>query len=271
MSDLIVLKGAGDLGSGVAYRLFKAGYPLLMTELPHPLLVRRMVSFGNAVHEGSWTIEGITARVVESVQQAHDVIAGGEMPILINPEPVWQRLTPRVVIDARLAKRNINTTIDDASLVIGLGPGFTAGVDCHAVIETNRGHHLGRVLWQGQAEPNTGIPGTVNGKGAVRVLRAPVDGHVHAQFQIGDTISEGEVIATIENQPIIAPFDGVLRGIIHPSVHVWEGLKIGDLDPRGIKEHCYEISDKALAIAGGVLEAILTKGIVPEAGHNAPT
>lgn len=271
MSELIILKGAGDLGSGVAYRLFKAGYRLLMTELPRPLLVRRAVSFGNAVYDGTHTIEGITARCVETLQLAYDVITAGEIPVLINPPQNLEGLNPRVVIDARMAKRNIDTTLHDASLVIGLGPGFTAGKDCHAVIETNRGHHLGRVIWQGQAEPNTGVPGTVKGKGAVRVLRAPCDGYVHAHFEIGDTIAEGEVIASIENQPIIAPFDGVLRGIIHPSVRVRAGLKVGDLDPRGIKEHCYEISDKALAIAGGVLEAILTQGIVPEANRYAPT
>ncbi len=271
MSDIIVLKGAGDLGSGVAYRLFKAGYPLLMTELPRPLLVRRFVSFGNAVYEGTQTIEGITARCVDTLERAQDVTAAGEIPVLISASPSWKPLNPRVVIDVRMAKRNIDTTIHDAPLVIGLGPGFTAGEDCHAVIETNRGHHLGRVIWQGQAEPNTGIPGSIEGKSGVRVLRAPCEGHIHAHFEIGDTITKGEVIASIENQPIIAPFDGVLRGIIHPSVHVWEGLKIGDLDPRGIKEHCFEISDKALAIAGGVLEVILTKGIVPEASRYAST
>jgi xanthine dehydrogenase accessory factor len=271
LSDLIVLKGAGDLGSGVAYRLFKAGYPLLMTELPHPLLVRRFVSFGNAVYEGTQTVEGIVGRCIETPQQATEVIAVGEIPVLIDADSGWQSLNPGVVIDARMAKRNIDTSIQNAPVVIGLGPGFRAGEDCHAVIETNRGHHLGRVIWNGQAEPNTGVPGTVKGKGASRVLRAPIDGYVHAHFEIGDTITEGEVIASVEHQPIIAPFNGVLRGIIHPSVRVWQGLKVGDLDPRGIREHCFEISDKALAIAGGVLEAILMKGIVPEANRYAPT
>jgi xanthine dehydrogenase accessory factor len=166
-------------------------------------------------------------------------------------------LDATVLIDARMEKRNLGTRIDEAPLVIGLGPGFTAGVDCHAVVETNRGHDLGRVLWEGSAEPDTGEPGVMIGQGRSRVLRAPVAGHVHAHRSIGDTIHGGEIIATVEGQPVIAAFTGVLRGIVHASVRVEPGMKIGDLDPRCEVKACFTISDKSLAVGGGVLEAVL--------------
>ncbi len=263
-NNLIVIRGAGDLGSGVAYRLHKAGYALVMTELPHPLFVRRMVSFGNAVYtaDKSMQVEDITARhVPHDLEIILDSIGNHEIPILTDEN--WADLEPAVVIDARLAKRNLDTTIDDAPLVIALGPGFNAGEDCHAVIETNRGHFLGRVIWEGPPEPNTGLPGTVQGKQATRVLRAPCAGYLKPRFTIGDKIVTGQVIATVEDSPIIAAFDGVLRGIVHESVQVTAGFKVGDLDPRGVREHSFTISDKALSIGGGVLEAILSKGILP--------
>lgn len=261
---VIVLRGAGDLGSGVAYRLHKSGYKLVMTELPHPLFVRRAVSFGNAVYTGNqkMVVEGITACHVATLKAVVECHAQGEIAILTTN--LWRDLQSDVVVDVRVAKRNIDTTCQDAGLVIALGPGFTAGEDCHAVIETNRGHYLGRVIWNGTAEPNTGLPGTVNGKQSTRVLRASWAGYLKPRFEIGDKIQEGEIIATIEDKPIVAEFDGVLRGLIHESVHVTQGYKVGDLDPRGVREHCFTISDKALAISGGVLEAILHKGILPK-------
>lgn len=270
MTELILLRGAGDLGSGVAYRLHKAGYTVVLTELPAPLLVRRAVSFGNAVYEGSQTVEDVTARVIHDLHHLKPTFGQGEIPLLIDAGERWRDIGASVVIDTRMAKRNLDTTIQDAPFVIALGPGFVAGEDCHAVIETNRGHRLGRVIWQGTAEPNTGIPGNVKGHSSQRVLRAPTDGHVHARFEIGDKIEAGSIIATVNNQPVAAPFDGVLRGLIHPDVAVWAGLKIGDVDPRGIRAHCFEISDKSLAVGGGVLEALLTKGIIPEAKAHAP-
>jgi xanthine dehydrogenase accessory factor len=168
-----------------------------------------------------------------------------------------------VVVDARVAKRNIDTQISDAELVIALGPGFVAGQDCHAVVETQRGHYLGRVIWQGRAAPDTGVPGSIGGVENQRVLRAPCDGFVKPNAAIGDRINQGAVIAAVEGEPIIAPFTGVLRGLIHETVPVTTGLKVGDLDPRCIREHCFTISDKSLAIGGGVLEAILNRGIYP--------
>ena len=167
-------------------------------------------------------------------------------------------LQPAVVVDARMAKVNLGTTRDDAPLVIALGPGFDAGVDCHAVIETNRGHYLGRVIWRGAAEPDTRQPGSVKGRVGDRVLRAPADGQVVPHAAIGDPLREGDLVAMVSDQPVLAPFDGVLRGLIHPSVPVQRGMKIGDVDPRGQRDHCFTISEKSLAIGGGVLEAILS-------------
>ena len=261
----IVLRGAGDLGSGVAYRLYQAGYRFLMTELAQPLLVRRAVCFGSAVlaSDGQAWVENIRAQHVHTWPEVATCIQHTIIPVAVANELDWRDAKPSVVIDVRMAKRNIDTTSQDAALVIALGPGFTAGVDCHAVIETNRGHRLGRVIWEGTAEPNTGTPGNVAGKTDSRVLRAPCDGYVLANYAIGDSVVAGDVIATVDKMPIVAPFDGVLRGIIHETVPVWAGLKIGDLDPRGDRNHCFEISDKALAIGGGVLEALLARGILP--------
>lgn len=262
---IIVIRGAGDLGSGVAFRLFMAGYPVVMTELDKPSFVRRAVSFGEAIYAetGSISIEGITARRIDVRSALWLAVQAHEIPILLDKDDDWQSLNPEVVVDARLAKYNIDTQISDAPLVIALGPGFVAGEDCHAVIETNRGHRLGRVIWRGPAEPNTGIPGNVMSTGAKRVLRAPCDGWVTPHAGIGDLLDEGDLIATVGEQSIYAPFKGRLRGLIHESVHVVSGMKIGDIDPRGFYEHCFTISDKSLAIGGGVLEAILSQGILP--------
>lgn len=265
---LVVIRGAGDLASGVAYRLFWAGYPVVMTELDRPTVVRRAVSFGSAIYESPFAVEGVTARQMEASSALWLSLQADEIPVLIDADNTWRDLLPLVVIDARMAKTNLDTTIDDAPLVIALGPGFIAGQDCDAVIETNRGHHLGRVIWHGAAEPNTGSPGTVLGHSKERVLRAPADGYVVASIQIGDWVEAGDLIATVCDQEILAPFAGRLRGIVHPDVPVTEGMKIGDLDPRGVLEHCFTISDKALAIGGGVLMAILQAGIHPLPQHH---
>ncbi|MEP0764423.1 MAG: EF2563 family selenium-dependent molybdenum hydroxylase system protein [Chloroflexota bacterium] len=255
----VIVRGGGDLASGVVYRLVKAGFPVLVIELERPLAIRRAVAFASAVFEGRVTVEGLTARRVAHPGEIAQVQAAGEVPVLVDPGGASiGALRPTVVVDARLAKRNLGTAQSDAPLVIGLGPGFTAGDDCHAVIETNRGHFLGRVLWQGAAEPDTGRPGSVEGRTLDRVLRAPCAGTVVSLAAIGDAVRAGDVLATVSGQEVRAPFDGVLRGLIHPSVPVTAGLKIGDVDPRGTREHCFTISEKALAIGGGVLEAILS-------------
>ncbi|MBI4320966.1 MAG: EF2563 family selenium-dependent molybdenum hydroxylase system protein [Chloroflexi bacterium] len=255
---LVIIKGAGDLASGVAVRLYRCGFPLMMTEIQQPTVVRRTVAFAEAIYDGDASIEGITATKTTSAAQALEVLRTGKIPVLVDPQAnVVKALRPRVVVDAIIAKRNVGTTIADAPIVVALGPGFTAGVDAHAVVETNRGHNLGRVIWQGEAEPNTGVPGPVGGYATERVLRAPRDGMVRALRSIGDTVVEDDVIAWVEDQPVIAPFKGVLRGLINGHVDVTSGMKIGDVDPRAIRDHCFTVSDKALAIAGGVLEAIL--------------
>lgn len=255
----VLVRGGGDLASGVIYRLTKAGFPVYVTELARPLAIRLTISFAAAVYEGEITIEGIRARRVDDVAQAREALAQGIVPVLVDEAgTVLAALRPAVVVDARMAKRNLGTTRDDAPLVIALGPGFEAGVDCHAVIETNRGHYLGRVIWRGAAEPDTGQPGSVQGHVADRVLRAPVDGLVMPHVRIGDRVQQGDLVASVNGEPVLAPFDGVLRGLIHPSAPVQRGLKIGDVDPRGNRDHCFTLSEKSLAIGGGVLEAVLS-------------
>jgi len=260
---MIVIKGAGDLASGVAYRLKRAGFPLLMTELPAPLFVRRTVAFGEAVYSGSITIEGLTAQRVKNSAETLALAHSEVIPVLVDPAAtVVTQLQPTILIDAIIAKRNVGTRINDAPLVIALGLGFTAGVDCHMVIETKRGHRLGRPIEQGAAEVDTGIPDLVNGIGADRVLRAPTTGQVEPLVKIGDQVSSGQAVAQVGGLIIHAPFAGTVRGLIHPAVTVTRGMKIGDLDPRGVVEHCFTISDKAFAIGGGVLEAILASAVM---------
>lgn len=259
---LVVVRGGGDLGSGAIFRLKRAGFPVVVLELETPLLVRRAVSFGDAATSGTRVVEGMTARQVE-LSQVDETIEAGEIPVLIDSDgAALAALKPVVVVDARMEKRNLGTTMDDAPLVVALGPGFTAGVDCHAVIETNRGHALGRVIYDGAAEPDTGEPGSVNERTHSRVLRAPTDGYVEPHAEIGDTIATGQVIARVGGEAVTAAFAGVLRGLVHERVHVMAGLKIGDLDPRAQREHCFTISDKALAVGGGVVEAVLSSEAV---------
>lgn len=256
---LVVVRGGGDLATGVVYRLSKAGFPIVVTELAQPLAIRRAVAIASAVFDGAIMIEDLNVRRVETASEARALAAEGAIPVLVDPEGFCLReLRPPVVVDARMAKRNLGTHPDDAALVVALGPGFSAGEDCHAVIETNRGHRLGRVIWSGSAEPDTGRPGSVQGRQSDRVLRAPADGTTSPRAAIGDEVRQNDVIAVVGGEPLIAPFDGVLRGLIHPSVSVTKGMKIGDLDPRGERGYCFEISEKALAIGGGAVEAVFT-------------
>jgi len=261
---LVILRGGGDLATGVAYRLHQAGFPVIVLELAQPLVVRRKVALATAVLEDQIQIETLHAQLAQTLKEAYELALSGKIPVLVAPElsavidrlPITDNRIP-ILIDARMAKRNIDTRSDQAKLVIALGPGFTAGVDCHAVIETMRGHTLGRVIWQGTAIPNTGTPGIVAGKGAERVLRAPAVGKVNWKLQIGDLVQKGELIGEVNGKPIAAPFAGVLRGLIVPGSEVSAELKIGDVDARADVSACFTISDKALAIGGGVLEAIL--------------
>jgi xanthine dehydrogenase accessory factor len=254
----VVVKGGGDLGTGVAWRLHRCGFRVLVTEAECPTVIRRAVAFAAAVYEGVIVVDGVTARLVEDDVAIATAWAAGEVPVLVDPGcEVLQGLRPDALVDAILAKRNTGTRIDDAPVVVALGPGFTAGVDCHAVVETNRGHNLGRVILEGRAEANTGVPGTVGGEGARRVLRATADGVFRAARAIGDRVRAGEVVAYADDVPILSQLDGVVRGLLQDGLRVHRGMKVGDVDPRGVVSHCFTISDKALAIAGGVVEAIL--------------
>jgi xanthine dehydrogenase accessory factor len=232
--------------------------------------VRRTVSFAQAIYAGLCHVEEVTGRrrtlaEAQAIEAQRKTATQREVAVIVDPAgAVVRQLQPPVVIDAIMAKQNTGTQRRDARLVVALGPGFTAGVDCHAVIETERGHNLGRVIWQGSAAPNTGEPGELPGVGrrGSRVLRAPAGGHVLGRSAIGDRIAEGDVVAVTrdddsQDHAIVAPFAGVLRGLIHPTVHVFAGMKIGDLDPRADVAACFSSSDKAMAIGGGVLEAIL--------------
>ncbi|MDX1615478.1 MAG: selenium-dependent molybdenum cofactor biosynthesis protein YqeB [Candidatus Promineifilaceae bacterium] len=281
---LVLLRGGGDLATGVAYRLHQAGFPLIVLELAKPLVVRRRVALATAVTEGEVHIENLHGCLVESPRAALALAGQGVIPVLVAAKlPEWPTLPPKgplsgplsadryaarwsqcghpaaAIVDARMAKKNIDTAIDQADHVIALGPGFTAGHDCHAVIETMRGHRLGRVIWQGEAQANTGTPGEIAGKGAERVLRSPCAGPVSWRYEIGDRVTAGALLGTVGDQTVKAPFAGVLRGLIAPGTIVRKGLKIGDLDARNDREACFTISDKALAVGGGVLEALLVR------------
>jgi len=262
----VLVRGGGDLASGAVYRLRRAGMQVVVTELAQPLVIRRAVAFAAAVYEGVVEIEGIVGRRVESLDEALAVLGREEVAVLVDPQAAiiveWQ---PDVVVDAILAKRNLGTKITDAPVVIGLGPGFVAGVDVHAVVETKRGHYLGRVLLEGSATPDTGIPGDVMGYTVERVLRAPRAGVLRARKQIGDDIAEGEAAADVNGSPVVAQIGGVIRGLLADGLNVTEGMKVGDVDPRGIRDHCFTVSDKALAIGGGSLEAVLRLLPVPSA------
>ena len=257
---LVCVRGGGDLATGVAYRLFRAGFPVVILELPQPLVIRRAVSFAQAVYAGESQVEGVDARLTAGVDEAVALTKSGTIAVMVDSAGyAIPRLNPTVLVDARMLKASGgDTSPDQALLVVALGPGYTVGRDCHAVIETSRGHDLGRVLWQGRAAPDTGIPGSVKGRSGDRVLRAPTDGAVQSVVQIGDSVSSGQLIATVGGEPLRAPFAGVLRGLLHDGVPVPAGKKIGDVDPRGVRRHCFTISDKALAVGGGVVEAILS-------------
>ena len=255
---LILIRGAGDLASGIALRLFRSGFSVVMTDLPHPTSIRRTVSFSEAIVKGETTVEDVTAKRAESASEARKLLNDGVIPVLADPECACRaELKPHVVVDAILAKRNLGTKITDAPIVIGVGPGFTAGEGCHAVVETMRGHTLGRAIYEGSALPNTNIPGLIGGFAGERVLRAPTDGVFRASASIGDLVNEGDTVGYVGDMPMKCTISGVLRGLIADGTMVHRGMKSGDVDPRGDVSYCQTASDKALAIGGGVLEAIL--------------
>ena len=254
---LVLIKGAGDIATGIALRLFRAGMQIVMTDLEQPTAIRRTVAFSQAISQGSTTVEGITARKC-SAEQVPGVLAAGEIPVLADPACLCrEQLHPDVVVDAILAKKNLGTSITDAPVVIAVGPGFSAGTDCHAVVETMRGHYLGRVILKGPATPNTNIPGLIGGYAGERVLRAPCDGMFRQVLEIGAKVEAGDIAGYVNGTPMRCTIGGILRGILSDGVPVFQGMKAGDVDPRCEPAHCYCASDKAIAVGGGVLEAIL--------------
>jgi len=254
----VVVKGGGEMATGGVHRLVRSGLRVCITEIPTPLAVRREVAFCEAVFDGQKEVEGMIARRVGDEKEVRGAWDEGRIPLLVDPEcKIRKVLKPQVLVDAIMAKRNIGTRMGDASLVIGLGPGFHAGKDVHLVVETNRGHNLGRVIEEGEAEPDSGIPGEIRGYTWERVLRAPGSGRLLANKKIGDPVKKGEQVARVEGAVIEAGIDGVLRGILRDGFSVHQGMKVGDIDPRGTRAHCFTISDKARAVGGGVLEAIL--------------
>ena len=265
MKNLIIVRGGGDLATGTIYKLKKSGFPVLILEVPNPSAIRRNVAFCEAVYQGTQTVEDMTCYLVESVEQAEQFINEGKLCVLVDPMgKSIARLKPLAVIDAILAKKNLGTNRNMAPITLALGPGFVAGEDVDAVIETKRGHNLGRVLWEGAAAPNTGIPGIIGGYGKERVIHCPAKGILRNVKKITDTVSRGEVIAVVEtedgNVPVEATLDGILRGLIRDGYPVHVGFKMADIDPRAEEyENCFTISDKARCIAGGVLEALLQR------------
>ncbi len=255
---LVLIRGAGDLASGIGWRLHRSGFSIVMTDLPNPTAVRWKAAFCPAIWQGEWQVEGVTARRCENPEEVRACLKRKEIPVLPDPDgAAISQLKPDVVVDAILAKRNLGTKITDAPLVIGVGPGFYAGEDCHCVVETKRGHTLGRVIDQGCAIPNTGIPGNVGGYTVERVLRTPCGGIFEPLCEIGDRVEAGQTVAMVGGQPVKTQITGCLRGILPAGTQVPDaGFKAGDVDARCERENCFTISDKALAIGGGVLEAI---------------
>ena len=264
-TTLVGVRGAGDLATGVIHRLHRAGFAVVAAELPQPTVLRRTVAFASAIWDGTVEVEDVTAVRADDLAEATRALERLQVAVMVDPAAeLLLSLQPAVLVDATLAKRNCGTQLNWAQVVIALGPGFTAGEDVDAVIETNRGHDLGRVLLAGAAEADTGIPGSVAGYALERVLRAPRAGLFHCRRQIAEMVSAGDTVATVDGAPVTAGIDGLLRGLLHEGVMVSAGMKVGDIDPRAVRAHCFTISDKARAVGGGVLEAVLLLSQAPD-------
>jgi len=263
-TDLVVVRGGGDIASGTIARLSRCGFNVLVLETEQPTAIRRSVSFSDAVFDGKKTVEGVTAEKIGSFLECSAVWGRGNIPILIDPQcSVLDELTPVVLIDAILAKKNCGISKDMAELTIGLGPGFVAGEDVDIVIETSRGHDLGRIITRGPASANTGIPGVIAGVSKERVIHAPCTGVLSIVKDIGARVEKGETIAQVDGTAVTATISGLVRGMIRDQFSVTKGLKIADIDPRTKEyENCFTISDKARCVSGGALEAILSARIV---------
>ncbi|WP_299014091.1 selenium-dependent molybdenum cofactor biosynthesis protein YqeB [uncultured Photobacterium sp.] len=257
-NKLVMIRGAGDIATGVAIRLHNAGFKVVMTDIAQPTVIRCTVAFAQCLYGEPIEVEGIKAQKAITTEDVFRILDNKQIPVLVDEECASiDKLKPTFLVDAILAKRNLGTKRGMAPITIALGPGFIAGEDCDAVIETNRGHQLGRVIYNGATQPNTGIPGNIAGYSHQRVLRAPCAGVMHNHVQLGDIIEEGDAIAHVGDTPVIAPLSGMVRGLLNDGLTVTEGFKIGDIDPRGIEADFTTVSDKARAIGGSILEAML--------------
>lgn len=257
MKPIVILKGGGDLATGIACRLHRCGFRVVITEIAQPTVIRRSVAFANAVYTAEMVVEDVTGTLA-TPEQMETCWQAGKIPVVIDPRcEIRHQLAPWGLVDAILAKTNIGTSLGDARVVVGVGPGFTAGRDVHRVVETMRGHDLGRVITTGSAQPNTGVPGEIGGYTLERLIKAPCSGSFRAVRAIGDVVRAGEVLAYVDDEPVTGSIDGVLRGLLYDGLPVAAGMKIGDIDPRAKVAHCWSVSDKARAIGGGVLEALL--------------
>jgi len=256
--DIVIIRGGGDIATGIAHRLFKAGFKVVVLDIENPLAIRRKVSFCQAMYSGEIVIEGVKGVLSKDINQVYENLEKEYIPVYIDEKgEMIKEIKPLVVVDSILAKKNLGTSREMAPITIGIGPGFEAGKDVDLVIETSRGHFLGRVIDKGTAKENTGIPGSVMGYAEERVVRAGGNGIIENYFSIGEEIEEGQIICKTGEVEVAAKITGVIRGLIKDGLYVKEGLKIGDIDPRGIVEHVSTISDKARSVGGGVLEAIM--------------
>ena len=254
----VLIKGAGEMASGIAWRLHQCHFKVAMTEVARPIAVRRAVSFCEVIYDGRKEVEGVEAILATGIEEIRKSWENQQLPVIVDPEmKIKEKLNPDVLLEATLSKHNTGVSMTDAPLVIALGPGYDAGRDAHYVVETNRGHHLGRLFTEGPAEPNTGVPGEMGGVTYERVLRAPTEGIFETWHEIGDRVKKGKALAKVGDEPVIAKVDGILRGLIRPGISVKKGLKIGDIDPRANSGYVHTISEKARAVCGAVLEAIL--------------
>lgn len=260
MIPYVLIWGGGDLASGVALRLHRVGIRVLVIETSQPMAVRRSVAFAQAVYDGQIAIEGVRGQLIKITDDMHSCWMVGKVPVLIDPDlMLLSEYPPVVIVDARMRKVQESGSLEIAELVVGLGPGFIVGKNCHAAVETNRGHFLGRVYWKRGPEADTGIPGKVGDYAQERVLHSPIEGHVETFVEIGDSVNQGDLILKVAEHETRAPFSGLVRGLIHTGLYVDLGTKVGDIDPRPEAFRCWTVSDKSLAIGGGVLEAILTQ------------
>lgn len=259
MDNIVVVRGGGDLATGVIHKLHRCNIKVVVLECEHPTAIRRTVSFCNAVFENEMVVEGVKCRLAYNIEEIYQILEDGDIPLIIDEKcKIIKDIKPVAVIDAIIAKKNIGTSIDMAPITIALGPGFEAGKDVHAVIETKRGHNLGRIIYEGFAAKNTGIPGEIKGYSKERVIHSPCEGIINNISEIGDYVEQNQIIATVGNENVYASLSGILRGIIYDKTYVKKGLKIADIDPRKEElQNCYKISDKARCIAGGTLEALL--------------